>query len=91
MAEVANADLKLPQNQWNWIRAVSPYLIKGQDLNEMIAVRAVDSAGNARVETITPPAPAPKTSNWHVAMVLPYLAIIGIAGFAIVKLILRFL
>jgi hypothetical protein len=89
VAEVPAASINLPQNQWNWVRAVSPYLIKDQSLNETIAVRAVDIAGNIRVEQYSPPA-QPKMKNWQLT-VLPYVAIIGIAGFAIVKLIMRFL
>lgn len=89
VAEVPVGDLGLPQNQWNWIRAVSPYLIKDQSLDDMIAVRAIDMAGNVRVEEYTPP-PAPKLNNWQVAM-LPYLAIISIAGFAILQFLIHFL
>lgn len=87
VAEVPTAQLNLPQNQWNWIRAVSPYLIKNQSLNETIAVRAIDMAGNARVEEYTPP-PAPKLNKWQIA-ILPYLAITGIAGFTLLQIIIH--
>ena len=87
VAEVPAADAKLPQDQWNWIRAVSPYLIKDQNLDQLIAVRAIDMAGNARVEEYTPQA-APKANNWQVAL-LPYLAVIGIVGFGLLQLILH--
>jgi len=89
VAEVPVPDLSLPQSQWNWIRAVSPYLISNQNLNEVIAVRAIDMAGNTQVEEYTPP-PAPKLNNWQMA-ILPYVAIIGIAGFAIFQIIIHLL
>ncbi len=89
VAEVPIPQLTEPQEQWNWTRAVSPYLIKDQSMNEVIAVRAIDSAGNARVEEYTPP-PAPKLNNWQIAL-LPYLAIIGIAGFTIFQIIIHLL
>ena len=68
---------------------MSPYLIKDQSLNEVIAVRAIDLAGNVRVEQYTPP-PAPKLNDWQVE-VLPYLAIIGVAGFTIFQIIIHLL
>jgi hypothetical protein len=88
VAELSASESKLPQNQWNWIRAVSPYLIKNQNLDETIAVRAIDMAGNARVEEYTPPLPTPKINNWQIA-IIPYLAIIGIACFTIVRMIMH--
>lgn len=91
VAEVSTADSVKSQDQWDWVRAVSPYLIKNQGLNEVIAVRAIDMAGNTRFEEYTAPAPASTKSNdWELAM-LPYLALIGISGFAIVQIIIRFL
>jgi hypothetical protein len=92
VAEVPPSQLNTPQNQWNWIRAISPYLIQDQSLNDVIAVRAIDMAGNTRVEEYTPTAPAaaPVQKNWAAAM-LPYLAIIGISGLAIFQLIVHFL
>jgi len=89
VAEVPTANLNLPQNQWNWVRAVSPYLIRNQNLNEMVAVRAIDMAGNARVEEYNPPT-APHLNNWQVAM-LPYLAIISIAGFTLFQILIHLL
>jgi hypothetical protein len=88
IAEVSAADGNLPENRWNWIRAVSPYLIKNQGMNDLIAVRAIDAAGNERVERYTPPQTAPAKSK--IAM-WSYLAIIGFVGVALVHFILRLL
>jgi hypothetical protein len=90
VAELSTADSAKPQDQWNWVRAVSPYLIKNQALNGVLAVRAIDAAGNARVTQYTPPAPAKKANNWEIS-ILPYLAIIGISGFAIFQIIIHLL
>jgi len=91
VAEIPPSQLSTPQNEWPWIRAVSPYLIKNQGLNDVVAVRAIDLAGNTRVEQYAPTAaPAPAKKNWALTM-LPYLAIIGISGFAIFQLIIHFL
>jgi hypothetical protein len=86
VAEVPPADLKLPQSQWNWARAISPYQIKDQSMNETIAVRAVDLAGNVRVETYMPTAAqTQKKTIWQSA--LPYLAVILVAGIGIIQLV----
>jgi hypothetical protein len=90
VAEVPTSDSNLPQDRWDWIRAVSPYLIKSQDLNKLIAVRAIDMAGNMRVEQYSPTPAQKKANNWQIG-ILPYLAIIGIVGFALIQLILRLL
>jgi hypothetical protein len=91
VAEVTPAQMKQSQDQWNWIRAVSPYLIKDQALTDTIAVRATDLAGNTRVEEYTPTTQtAPASKSW-VATMLPYLAIIGISGFALIQLLLHLL
>jgi len=91
VAEIPSSQLNTPQNEWPWIRAVSPYLIKNQGLNDIIAVRAIDLAGNIRVEEYTPTtAPVAPEKNWA-ATILTYLAIIGISGFAIFQLIIHLL
>lgn len=87
VAEVPDSELSLPQTQWHWIRAVSPYLIKDQTLNSMIAVRAIDSAGNVRVEEYTPTATS-KPTKGPLAM-LPFIAVIGLVGLVILQFILR--
>lgn len=91
VAEVPPSELNTPQDQWNWIRAVSPYLIQDQALTDVVAVRAIDIAGNVRVEEYTPPAtPVSSQKNWAMVM-LPYVAIIGISVFAILQIVLRLL
>jgi hypothetical protein len=91
VAEVPPSQVNTPQDQWNWIRAVSPYLIHDQGLNDVIAVRAIDIAGNVRVEEYTPPStPVSGQKNWAMT-VIPYLAIIGISAFAIIQIVLHLL
>jgi len=90
VAEVPPSSLKQPQSQWNWFRAVSPYLIKDQTLNDTIAVRAIDAAGNVRVAEYTATstqqkAPQQAVSTWQ------YLAIIGVVGFVILQFFLHLL
>ena len=91
VAEVPMPDVNLPQDQWNWIRAVSPYLIKNQNMDGVIAVRAIDVAGNVRVEQYSPPPASKLNNNWWEIATLPSLAIIGIVGFALIQLIIRLL
>jgi hypothetical protein len=88
VAEVPTKMQSLPESQWNWFRAVSPYLIKDQSNNNMIAVRAIDAAGNIRSERFTPARTTPLKQQ-KIAF-LPYLAVIGIVGFAILQIVLRF-
>ena len=87
VAEVSPKGMTLPENQWNWFPAVSPYLIKDQSLGNTIAVRAIDAAGNIRSERYTP-SQTPQLKQRQVA-ILPYLAVIGIVGFAILQIVLR--
>lgn len=85
VAEVPKSQLGTPEDQWNWVRADSPYLLKNQNLDGMLEVRAFDRAGNERLESYdmesiqTPP-------NWQFA-IIPYIAIIGIVGGAIVTIL----
>ena len=87
VAEVPAQSVNTPQNQWNWTRAVSPYLIKDQNSKGVIAVRAIDQAGNARVEEYTMPQTSQPASPsmWFI----PYLAIVSIVGFTLVQLIIK--
>lgn len=41
----------------NFVRAESPYLLKDQSLQGLIKVKAVDKAGNERIEELMPPVP----------------------------------
>lgn len=88
VAEVSPTDLTESQSQWNWVRAVSPYLLKDQTRTDIIAVRAIDAAGNARVATYVPPKPVPATTG---VQTWQFFAMIGIVGFVIMQIILRLL
>ncbi len=55
-----------------WVRADSPYVLQDQSLSSMISVKAVDRAGNERVETVKPP-----MGGWDIiAYVTLFLAIV---------------
>ncbi len=88
VAEVSSSTANEPQNEWDWKRAISPYLIQDQSMKSVIAVRAIDAAGNIRFEEWTPtstPATAP------VNPIFPLIAIIGVVGFVILQIIMRLL
>ena len=89
VAEVPTADLKKPENQWNWARAVSPYLLKNQNLDGLVEVRAIDAAGNERLESYSTQK-LPPTTPWQVR-IFAYLAVIGVSGFVLIQIILRLL
>jgi len=89
VAEVPTGQLSLPENQWNWTRAVSPYLLKDQNLDGLVEVRAIDAAGNERLESFSTQK-IPSTPDWRTRM-FAYLAVVGLGGFALVQIILRFL
>lgn len=89
VAEVPASDLGLPENQWNWARSVSPYLIKDQNLSGAIEVRAIDKAGNERLEGYSTQR-LPSTPDWRFAF-LPYLATVGFLGAIVISLVLRLL
>jgi hypothetical protein len=64
-----------------WLRAESPYLLEDQSLSSYIFVKAVDKAGNERIETIPPTNYSPSSSNpfFLVIIILIGLIIILIA------------
>ena len=45
---------EVKEGEGDWQKSNSPYLLKNQNRNEKIAVRAVDQAGNERVEILFP-------------------------------------
>jgi len=47
-----------------WVRATSPYLLKDQSVDQVVAVRAVDKAGNIR----TAYAKAPHSIAWYASL-----------------------
>lgn len=89
VAEVPPSQVSAAQEQWPWKRAISPYLITDQTLADTIAVRAIDSAGNIRTQLYNATG-TQKTAPSH-GSILPYLAIIGLVGLALIQLIFRVL
>ena len=88
VAEVPPSELSQPASQWDWRRAVSPYLISDQALTDTIAVRAIDMAGNIRMEEYGPTSTPATIPGTNLGM-FPYIALIGIVGIALLQLILR--
>lgn len=89
VAEVPTKDLALGESKWNWVRAISPYLIHNQSLDGVIEVRAIDKAGNERIATYSTQKLA-FAPDWRLRLI-PYTAVIGVIGFVLVQLILRLL
>ncbi len=70
-----------------WINAVSPYLLKDQELKSHIWVKAVDKAGNARIAELSPPHPPAWyeiSPLWSMIILLAAIVIIFIAWRTIV-------
>jgi hypothetical protein len=44
---------QVKEGEGEWVNAESPYLLKNQDQSSVIQVKAVDKAGNERIETIS--------------------------------------
>lgn len=63
----------------NFKKADSPYVLEDQTLTKTVYVRAIDRAGNARIETISPLHPVPwyKEPITYVFLVLILLLLIG--------------
>lgn len=93
VAEVPASQANLPENQWNWARADSPYLLHNQNLNGMLEVRAIDMAGNERLESYNMEK-VQTAPDWRL-MIIPYLAAIGaiggIVGTVLIQIVLRIL
>jgi hypothetical protein len=88
VAEVPKAQLSLPENQWNWVRADSPYLLQNQNLDGALEVRAIDVAGNERLESYSFQQKAQSVPSWQL-LFLPYLATIGIVGSLLAALLIQ--
>lgn len=71
------------EGKGSFITVKSPYLLQNQNLNEEIAVKAVDKNGNKRTVILPPPKPRPWYENYMI------LAIITVIGLIIVGVILR--
>lgn len=89
VAEVPTADIGKPEDQLNWVRAVSPYLIQNQNLDGLIEVRAVDKAGNERIATYSTQK-LPATPSWKLR-IFAYLAVISLGGLSLIQIIIRFI
>ena len=61
----------------DWIKAESPYLLQDQSLRSYIYVKAVDKAGNERIETLEPQKP----KKWYESYAV-WIIIIGIVVLA---------
>ena len=66
-----------------WIRAESPYVLKNQNFKKNLQVKAVDKAGNERIERVSP-GKTPRYANY-----LVWVIIIGGLFFALWKVIKR--
>lgn len=78
-AESGVAYYEVQEGDGNFIRAESPHLLKDQSLKRLIKVKAVDKAGNERIEELMPPAPdAPFYKNILFWIAVCIVIIIGI-------------
>ncbi len=69
---------EIKEGERDWKKGESPYLLEDQRLRSIIKVRAVDMAGNERIETIEPPKKP-----------FPYWLILIIIGLVIIIWIIR--
>lgn len=66
-------DIKRKTDAKKWQKAESPYLLKDQKLHSYIYVKAVDKAGNERVEVINPTNPLlwyQNMINWFIIIII---------------------
>jgi len=73
-------DKKLGTWMTRWRAAESPYILQDQDLRSYIFVKAVDNAGNERVEIIAPQNPLrwyENYKNWIILIILAVTVIIA--------------
>ena len=83
--EIAELDfIERITNKAKWQRGSSPYLLEDQNLKSLIKVKAVDKAGNWRIETLKPPL----KFHWQdlLWIILIVLVGLGIIFFATTKL-----
>ncbi len=64
-----------------WIFAESPYVLRDQDLRSFIFIKAVDKAGNIRVEKISPQ----NLSQWYENYENWVIIVVGLIVFCIIK------
>lgn len=65
----------------NWIVAESPYLLKDQELKSYIYVKALDRAGNERIEVIEPRYPLKWYENYLVWIII----LLGMVGVYVIR------
>jgi hypothetical protein len=76
---------EVKEGKRNWEKAESPYLLKNQSLGEKIQVKAVDKAGNERIEEITPEPVKRAKIDWRLIVKI----VLIIIGLGVVYLIYR--
>jgi hypothetical protein len=62
--EVRESRQKLSNLFVKWSDGASPYILQDQELRSIISVKAVDKAGNVRVEKVLPLNPLPWYEDW---------------------------
>ncbi len=60
----------LPVTRENWKIAESPYILEDQDLRSIIKIKAVDVAGNEKVEVIYPPTSWQDVAVWVIFLIM---------------------
>ncbi len=78
--------------RWSWLAifstwkdATSPYLLADQSGEKFVFIKAIDRAGNARVERIAPANPTPWYRDPNIIIVTCITALIALAGYSIIK------
>ncbi len=71
-------------NELEWKRGESPYLLKDQELKSYIYVKAVDKAGNERIEILSPQKRKPSL----ILIIIPLLPVLLVFYFWLKKLLI---
>jgi hypothetical protein len=84
--EVKEARQKIFDIFSKWVTAESPYLLEDQELRSYVFIKAVDKAGNERIESVSPKNPLRWYENYENWLII----ILGLlVAFAIKKLLWR--
>jgi hypothetical protein len=78
---------EVKEGKRDWERAESPYLLEDQDLRSYIYVKAVDRAGNERMEVIEPRYPIRWHENRRIGVIIIIMALV--IAYVIVKFLQR--
>ncbi|MEK7183757.1 MAG: hypothetical protein AAB776_03950 [Patescibacteria group bacterium] len=62
----------------DWQLATSPYLLERQNNHHLVQVRAVDLAGNTRVEQIVPPASVSRYIEYGILLMIPIVLVLTV-------------